>query len=173
MQVYTNLSKIYRVWISLFIGVIVGSIGSVVRIGWEVLFPLSLQMPLDSNAEYILQLLCIDVSLLSLKYVFSDGYEWSVVYLVWQFLFSIFFSLFYILFAEFWQKLKFAHGIFYGIMLWLCVYVLFLPLCGFVKIDSMFSYYVCSFIESLLWIWIIELTRRDLRNRITHERDPF
>ena len=173
MQVYTNLSKIYRVWISLFIGVIVGSIGSVVRIGWEVLFPLSLQMPLDSNAEYILQLLCIDLNLLSLKYVFSDGYEWSVVYLVWQFLFSIFFSLFYILFAEFWQKLKFAHGIFYGIMLWLCVYVLFLHLCGFVKIDSMFSYYVCSFIESLLWIWIIELTRRDLRNRITHERDPF
>lgn len=175
MQIYTNLSNTYRIWVSLCIGIIVGSIGCVVKIGWEVLFPLHVKLSLDSKTQHILQLFGSDSHLLYLNYVFSDGYEWNVFYLAWQFLLSLALSLLYVLCAEFWQKLKFAHGILYGIASWLLVYVLFLPLCGFITIntDSMLGYYVCSFIESLLWIWIIELARRDLRNRITQEQDPF
>ncbi len=175
MQVYTNLGKIYRIWVSLFIGIIVGAIGGIMRIGWEILFPLHLQTTLNTQAQYILQLLHISPENLKLYYVFANGYEWHVLYLAWQFGFSIFFSLCYILVAEFWLRLKFGHGIFYGVILWFCVYVLFLPLLGFVapSADSAMRYYSSSLIESLLWIWLIELTRRDLRNRITQERDPF
>ena len=175
MQVYTNLSKWYRIWVSLLIGIIVGGIGAIVRIGFEILYPLHLQMPLDGQAKIIFQTLHISPELLQLHYVFASGYEWHVLYMVWQFGFSILFSICYVMFAEFWLKLKFAHGIFYGIGLWFFVYVLFLPLCGFVLVnaDSIIFYGILSFIESLLWVWIIELTRRDLRNRITQERDPF
>lgn len=173
MQVYTNLSKWYRILVSFLIGIIVGGIGAIVRIGFEILYPLHLQTPLDTQAEYIFQIFHIDSELLQLHYVFSNGYEWHVLYMVWQFGFSIIFSICYVMFAEFWLKLKFAHGIFYGIGLWFFIYVLFLPLCGFVSISDILLYYVLSLMESLLWIWIIELTRRDLRNRITQERDPF
>lgn len=175
MYIYTNCSITYRIFVSLFIGIIVGFVGGIVRLGWEVLFPLHLQDSLGKEASMLFDFLHIDLAYLQLSYVFQNGYEWHVLSMAWQFGFSLFFSLIYVLFAEFWLRLKFGFGIFYGIFLWLCVYVAFLPMLGFVFIepDSMMLYYGASFVEMILWIWIIELTRRDLRNRITQELDPI
>ncbi len=174
MQIYTNLSLIYRFWVSFAIGIIVGIIGSIVRIGWEILFPIHLSEQIGKHAQLIFDILHISEDILNMDYVFMSGYELNIMYLAWHFSFSIFFAIAYTIFAEFWLKLKFAHGIFYGIILWICIYILFLPLTGFVSPTGHYlMYYIASLLESLLWIWIIELTRRDLRNRITQELDPL
>ncbi len=175
MQIYTNLSIMYRLWISFIIGVIVGIIGAIIRLGWEILFPLHLQEKLGEYAQLIFDILNISPELLNMNYVFTSGYELNILYILWHFSFSVFFAICYNIFAEFWLKLKFAHGIFYGIVLWICIYILFLPLVGFVSLqeNNSYVYYISSFLESLLWVWIIELTRRDLRNRMTQELDPL
>ncbi|EPB4853791.1 hypothetical protein ACRPZO_003723, partial [Escherichia coli] len=38
--------------------------------------------------------------------------------------------------------------------------------------ESAWEEMTCLFAPSLVWFWSIEIIRRDLRNRITHEPDP-
>ena len=181
MLIYTNLNAFYRIFIALVIGVVVGIIGMILRLGWEVLFPIFLSdsvMNLDSMSSQILAFLGVSSSEIFLRYVFDSGHEVGIFYLLWQFGFSVSFSLLYVLLVEFLVKIKFAQGLFYGIFIWILVYLLALPLLGFVaniyeNLGENIAYLCNTFFEMMLWIWIIELTRRDLRNRITSERDPI
>ncbi|RDU67622.1 DUF1440 domain-containing protein [Helicobacter didelphidarum] len=175
MQIYTNLSAVYRIWISSLIGIVVGMIGGVIRIGWEVLFPLVLRENLGEIAQIMMSFIHITPEILQMRYVLDNGYEWHILYLLWQFCFSIFFAMLYVILVEFYVKLKFAFGILYGCMIWILCYMLFLPLFGFVESleNQNISYFIASLCECILWMWIIELSRRDLRNRITQERDPL
>lgn len=183
MLIYTNLGIFSRIMISLCIGLIVGIIGVIVRLGWEVLFPVFLDLDsikTDSLAHVIMNFLNLSPEVLSMTYVFESGYEWNVFYILWQFAFSLFFAVLYVMIVEFWMRLKFAQGIFYGIFIWAVIYVGLLPSFGFIYnfYSGEFNknsviYLFNTLLESILWIWIIELTRRDLRNRFTQERDPL
>ncbi len=174
MQVYTNLSVPYRFWIAFTIGIIVGIIGGIIRLGWEILFPIDFSEKIDDITKHIMEFLHITPEIMTIQYVFTNGYEWRIFYLTWQFGFSIFFGVLYVILAEFYLKLKFAHGILYGAVLWILCYAITLPLFGFIDSSNQtWVYFTTSFLEILLWIWITELIRRDLRNRITQERDPF
>lgn len=175
MQIHTNLGITHRLLVNFFIGIAVGVIGSIVRIGWEMLYPVNLESNLGEHAQMILGLIGINSETLQTKYVFANGYEWHIMYIVWQFCFSLAFAMLYVIAAEFWLPLKFGCGIIYGFALWICVYILFLPMFGFIseRILNSYVYYASSLMESILWICIIEFIRRDIRNRITSELDPI
>ena len=106
MQVYTNLSVPYRFWIAFTIGIIVGIIGGIIRLGWEILFPIDFSEKIDDITKHIMEFLHITPEIMTIQYVFTNGYEWRIFYLTWQFGFSIFFGVLYVILAEFYLKLK-------------------------------------------------------------------
>lgn len=175
MIVYTNLSLKTRFFVSILIGIIIGIIGGITRFGWEFLLPIHLNTEMGEIAKHIMEFFSITNKTLEMSIDFN-GIHWNLIYVVWQFVFSLFFGIIYAILVEFCFKLKFAHGIFYGLAIWFVLYMIVYPLCGFTisyNANDFWIYLISSFLESLLWIWIMELIRRDLRNRITQERDPF
>lgn len=180
MIIYTNLNVFYRILISIFLGFVIGFIGCVVRLGWEVLFPNlhGFMLVPDSIASGIFAFLHITQDLLVMKFIFASGYEWSVFYIITNIMISIIFGVIYTLIVEFFVKMKFAQGLLFAFIIWLLFFIIILPLFGFThnfyadfKVDFLFLFNTLC--EILLMFWIMELSRRDLRNRLTNERDPI
>ncbi|MWV61456.1 DUF1440 domain-containing protein [Helicobacter saguini] len=180
MTIYTNLNVFYRILISFFLGLVIGFIGCIIRLGWEVLFP-NLQgfsINADSIAASIFAFLNVTPELLVQKIVFSSGYEWSVFYIVTNIMISITFGVIYSVIVEFCLKMKFAQGLLFAFLMWVVFFLIILPLFGFIhnfyadfKVDFLFLFNTLC--ECLLMFWIMELSRRDLRNRLISERDPI
>ena len=89
-------------------------------------------------------------------------------------LFSIVFAVAYCVVAERFLKIMLWQGVAAGILVNIAVHVITLPILGLTPPLLTLPWYehVSEFVGHALWFWSIELMRRDLRNRITHEPDP-
>lgn len=88
-------------------------------------------------------------------------------------LFSIVFALLYCYLAEIFPKIKLWQGAAFAIVITLLFHGVFLPLFHWapplwqLPFDEIFS----ETLGHILWMWAIEVVRRDIRNRITKQPD--
>ncbi|SHO54996.1 YagU family protein [Vibrio quintilis] len=89
-------------------------------------------------------------------------------------IFSLVFAVGYCVVTERFPKFKLWQGLLAGALAQLFVHMISFPLMGLTP--SLFSLpwyeHVSEIVGHLIWFWSIEVIRRDLRNRITHEPDP-
>ncbi|MEJ3181536.1 DUF1440 domain-containing protein [Escherichia coli] len=76
--------------------------------------------------------------------------------------------------AEVFPKIKLWQGLLAGALAQLFVHMISFPLMGLTPplFDLPWYENVSEIFGHLVWFWSIEIIRRDLRNRITHEPDP-
>lgn len=90
-----------------------------------------------------------------------------------HFAFSIFFGVLYSVVAEYRPKIKLWHGVAFGIVLDILFHVIIMPAMGVVPVpwEQPLGEHLSEFFGHIVWLWSIELVRRDLRNRLTGEPD--
>lgn len=105
-------------------------------------------------------------------YTFSEHIINPVM--VTHIIFSLVFAIGYCVVAEIFPKVKIGQGIVAGLIITVAVHGISFPLLDLTPSLSQipFDEYVSEIFGHIFWFWIIELMRRDLRNRITHEPDP-
>lgn len=88
-------------------------------------------------------------------------------------IFSIVFAAGYCVVAEVFPKIKLWQGLLAGALAQPFVHIISLPLMGLTPPLFELPWYenFSEIFGHLVWFWLIEITRRDLRNRITHEPD--
>lgn len=184
-----------RYGLAAFIGLIAGIVSSFVKWGAEV--PLPPRSPFDmfaaacSPESLIRAVDQIDCSrnFLNPPYVFLRDYLGVIdpnvaVYTfaghnfnwvgVTHILFSIIFGVAYCMWVERFPKFKLWQGLFAGALAQTFVHFIAFPILGLTPSLFALPWYenVSEIIGHLVWFWSIEIIRRDLRNRITHEPDP-
>ena len=75
--------------------------------------------------------------------------------------------------AERFPQIKLWQGAAFGIVVYVGFHVILMPLMGTVPApwNQPFAEHFSEFFGHIIWLWVIEVFRRDLRNRITHEPD--
>ncbi|MGL6453265.1 YagU family protein [Aeromonas veronii] len=88
--------------------------------------------------------------------------------------FSIVFAVAYCIVTERFPKFKLWQGLFAGLLAQIFVHMITFPLLHLTPPVFSLPWYehVSEIVGHLVWFWSIEIIRRDLRNRITHEPDP-
>lgn len=88
-------------------------------------------------------------------------------------IFSLVFAIGYCLVAEVFPKIKFWQGIGAGIIANICAHYISFPALGLTPPVSEWPLYehISELVGHIFWFWTIEVIRRDLRNRITHQPD--
>ena len=166
-----------HVGLSIWIGILTGIIGAIAKWGCEVPFP-----PRDPNAFWPLDAasrVTPPKVLLDMLHVPDASYTFSGVQLpvdvfFVHVLFSIVFGIMYCVIAEYWPRIKMWQGTVFGFFVYLFAHVIVMPLMGLVPPLSQipFDEQLSEFFGHLWWLWIMEVARRDLRNRMTGEPDP-
>lgn len=172
-NIFKKTNPKYRNYgVILFVGLIAGIISAMVKSGIETILPprssetisppIKLLMDLGANTS-------------------SEIYTYSEQVVNWggngvHILFSIIIAIVYCFLAEIFPKIKTMQGIIFGLVVAAVgAHAIVLPLLGLsspvwqLNFDSIFS----EIIGTCLWIWTIEIVRRDLRNRITKQTDPY
>ena len=95
-----------------------------------------------------------------------------------HFSFAIAFGLIYCIAAEYFPRIKMWQGAVFGIVVYIGAHVIVMPLLGWapnpfpwVAGAQTWSEHFSELFGHIVWLWSIEIVRRDLRNRITHEPD--
>jgi len=76
--------------------------------------------------------------------------------------------------AEIWPKIKLWQGCAAGLVFWFGAHILILPLMRLTPsgFSLPFDEQISEIFGHIVWMWTIEIFRRDLRNRMTNLRDP-
>lgn len=105
-------------------------------------------------------------------FTFADyGFNWiGVTHIT----FSLVFAIGYCIVAECFPKIKFWQGIGAGLIADICVHYITFPALGLTPPVAEWPLYehISELVGHIFWFWTIEVIRRDLRNRITHQPDP-
>jgi putative membrane protein len=156
--------------VALWVGFLGGNIASFVKWGIENPFPPRTPERAIPPAELLEN---IGVNVNTLVYHYSEHViNWGVAGIHHGF--SIFFAMLYCYISEIFPKIKLWQGAFFG----LCITILFhggiLPLWNLAPPiwELPWDELISETVGHLCWIWTIEIFRRDIRNRITHEPDP-
>jgi len=90
-----------------------------------------------------------------------------------HFCFSIFFAVLYAVLAERFPQVKLWQGAAFGVAIWIIFHIIVKPLMGVVPApwNQPFEEHFSELFGHAVWMWAIEIFRRDLRNRITHQPD--
>ena len=90
-----------------------------------------------------------------------------------HFSFAIAFGVLYAVVAEYWPRIKLWQGAAFGMFLSIFFHVILMPLMGTVPApwDQPWQEHFSEFFGHIIWLWSIEIVRRDLRNRITGQPD--
>lgn len=166
MTVSTTRQKIM---VAILVGVIVGIIGAFIKFGWEVPFPPRTPLRDATNPpQQLLEQLGMPYAWTHLTYSFNENARPIISFIV-HFGFSIVFGVIYCVIAEYTNKIKLWQGAFYGLVIWFVFHIVLLPLFGTVPApwDQPFAEHFSELFGHMFWTWVMELTRRDLRNRIT------
>ncbi len=168
--------KPFKRWIGLaiLIGIIIGIIGAIVKFGWEVPFPPRTPLRDATNPpQELLQQLGFSAQFTHLTYEFS-GNPRPIISFIVHFAFSTGIGIFYAVVAEYKPIIRLWEGAAFGIVVWFVFHVVLMPLMGTVPPpwDQPFDEHFSEFFGHAFWMWVMELCRRDLRNRITHEYEP-
>ncbi|WP_386692166.1 MULTISPECIES: YagU family protein [unclassified Lonepinella] len=104
-------------------------------------------------------------------FTFADhAFNWiGVTHMI----FSLVFAIAYCVVAERFPKVKFWQGIGAGIIANICAHYIAFPALGLTPPVAEWPLYehISELVGHIFWFWTIEVIRRDLRNRITHEPD--
>ena len=123
--------------------------------------------------QELLQQLGVPESVTHLSYTFNgnEGLPW--ISFIVHFSFSIAFAIIYCVLAERFPQIKLWQGAAFGIFVYVAFHVVLMPLMGTVPApwNQPFAEHFSEFFGHIIWLWVIEVFRRDMRNRITHEPD--
>ena len=179
-----------RYGLAVFIGVIAGTISAFVKWGAEHPFPP--RSPLDLftaacqdasqaldvcsraflNPPHVFLRDYIGIDPTEAFFTFADhAFNWiGVTHMI----FSLVFAIGYCVVSEIFPKIKFWQGIGAGLIANICVHYITFPLMGLTPPVMAWPWYehISELVGHICWFWTIEVIRRDLRNRITHEPDP-
>ena len=169
-----------RIGTAIVVGIIGGLFSAIVKFGWEVPFP---PRTPERNATNPPQRLLEQLGMTSEQShtgVTFNGNEGLPIYsFIIHFSFAIVFAVFYCVMAEYYKSITLWQGAAFGLLMWVGAHLVLMPLTG--TVPSPFPWvaggqtWAEHFSEALghvIWLWSIELVRRDLRNRITHQPDP-
>lgn len=162
-----------RYGVATLVGFAAGIMSAFVKWGAEV--PLPPRTISDGRAEfnppYLFLRDYLGVDPTSTVYTFSEHIINPVM--VTHILFSLVFAIGYCIVAERFPKVKMWQGVMAGILCTIAVHGISFPLLGLTPPLSQLpaDEYLSEIFGHIVWFWAIELIRRDLRNRITHEPD--
>lgn len=158
---------------ALWAGLIAGILSAIVKFGWEVPFPPRTPERNATNPPQALwELLGLTPEQSHATYSYL-GNDLPYMSFIIHFGFAIFFAVAYALLAEYWPKVKMWQGAVVGVVLYAAFHVLLMPAMGLVPApwDQPFGEHFSEFFGHIIWMWSIEVVRRDMRNRITGEPD--
>ena len=163
-----------NVRLAILIGVIIGVIGAFVKFGWEVPFPpRTPARDVTNPPQEFLQWLGFSYEFTHLTYVYSEIPR-PIISFVIHFGFSIFFGILYAVLVEHKPIWALWEGVAFGLAVWVVFHLVLMPLMGIVPApwDQPFEEHLSEAGGHAFWMWVMELCRRDLRNRMTHEIEP-
>lgn len=156
-------------------GIIAGIISAIVKFGWEV--PLPPRTP-ERNAtnppQALLELLGFSEHTTHLSYTYNGNSGLPWMSFIVHFGFSIAFALIYCVLAERYPQIKLWQGTAFGIGVYVGFHVILMPAMGIVPApwNQPWQEHFSELFGHMVWMWVIEIVRRDLRNRITKQPDP-
>lgn len=168
-----------RIGTAALVGFIGGTFSAIVKFGWEVPFPPRTPgVRSDTNPpQAMLEWFGMSLETSHTMVTFSNN-ELPIMSFIVHFSFAIVFGLIYCIAAEYFPKIKLWQGAVFGIAVYVFAHVIFMPIMGWapspfpwVEGGQPMSEHFSEFFGHIVWMWSIEIVRRDLRNRITHEPD--
>ncbi|RWR01875.1 hypothetical protein ED28_09545 [[Pantoea] beijingensis] len=171
MELFTTTKKSARNYgVALFAGFIGGNISSFVKWGTE--NPLPPRTP-DRAIPPMEMLNDLGIKTSDLVYHYSGHVvNWGVAGV--HHLFSIVFAMFYCFVAEIFPKIKLWQGVLFALVVTVVFHGIVLPLGGWAPPmwDLPSAELFSETLGHILWMWTIEVFRRDIRNRMTKKSDP-
>ncbi|MEQ3430317.1 DUF1440 domain-containing protein [Klebsiella aerogenes] len=162
-----------RYGVALLVGVIAGIMSAFVKWGAEVpLPPRTFSGGRDEfNPPYLFLRDYLGIDPIHTVYTFSEHIINPVM--VTHIIFSLVFAIGYCVVAEIFPKVKLWQGVWAGIVATIAVHWISFPLLGLTPslLNIPADEYISELLGHIFWFWAIEMIRRDLRNRITHEPD--
>lgn len=170
--VTTNAER-RRFGTAFFVGIIAGLISAFVKWGAEIpLPPRSFSGGRDElNPPYLFLRDYLGIDPGQTIYTFSEHAINPVI--ITHVIFSLVFAVGYCMIVEVYPRVKSWQGVWAGLMATLFVHGISFPLMGLTPplTELPAHEYISEIVGHAFWFWSIELIRRDLRNRITHEPD--
>ena len=155
------------------VGIIAGIMSAFVKWGAEVpLPPRTFSGGRDEfNPPYLFLRDYLGIDPAHTVYTFSEHIINPVM--VTHIIFSLVFAIGYCVVAEVFPKVKLWQGVWAGIVATIAVHWISFPLLGLTPslLNIPADEYISELVGHIFWFWAIEMIRRDLRNRITHEPD--
>ena len=165
----TTQAKNRRYIAAMWAGFWGGNISSFVKWGTEI--PMPPRTP-DRGIppKEMLQDWGFDVA--NMTYTYSEHLiNWSVAGI--HHIFSIVFALFYCVVAEIFPKIKLGQGLVFSLLVTIMFHGVLLPMNGWAPQlwDLPMDEIISEVFGHAVWMWTIEIFRRDIRNRITKQPD--
>jgi periplasmic/secreted protein len=169
-----------NVKVAALVGVIGGVFSAIVKFGWEVPFPPRTPVRNATNPpQTMLEWFGMSPEQSHTTVSFNLNDNLPIYSFIIHFSFAIVFALLYCIAAEYFPKIKLWQGAAFGLLVWIGAHVVFMPLLGWVPSPfpwveggQTWSEHFSEALGHVVWLWSIEIVRRDLRNRITHQPDP-
>ncbi len=169
-----------NVKVAALVGVIGGVFSAIVKFGWEVPFPPRTPARNATNPpQTMLEWFGMSPEQSHTSVSFNLNDNLPIYSFIIHFSFAIVFALLYCIAAEYFPKIKLWQGAAFGLLVWIGAHVVFMPLLGWVPSPfpwvaggQTWSEHFSEALGHVVWLWSIEIVRRDLRNRITHQPDP-
>ena len=169
-----------NVKVAALVGVIGGVFSAIVKFGWEVPFPPRTPARNATNPpQTMLEWFGMSPEQSHTTVSFNLNDNLPIYSFIIHFSFAIVFALLYCIAAEYFPKIKLWQGAAFGLLVWIGAHVVFMPLLGWVPSPfpwvaggQSWSEHFSEALGHVVWLWSIEIVRRDLRNRITHQPDP-
>ena len=168
-----------RLKVATIVGFIGGAFSALVKFGWEVPFPPRTPGPRSETnpPQSMLEWFGMSHDTSHTMVTFSNN-QLPIMSFIVHFSFAIAFGLIYCIAAEYFPRIKMWQGAVFGIVVYIGAHVVVMPLLGWapnpfpwVAGAQTWSEHFSEFFGHIVWLWSIEIVRRDLRNRITHEPD--
>lgn len=162
-----------RLGVAFLVSLVAGLLAGIVKLGWEVPFPPRTPERNATNPpQALLEMLGMSPETTHATYTYL-GNELPYVSFFLHFAFSISFAVLYCVVAEYWPTIKMWQGAVFGVAVFVAFHVVFMPVLGVVPApwDQPLGEHVSEFFGHIVWMWSIEIVRRDLRNRITGQPD--
>lgn len=162
-----------RFKVAALVGLIAGAFSAIVKFGWEVPFPPRTPERNEVNPpQTMLEQLGFspDIARATIEF---NGWDLPIASFIVHFGFAIAFGLIYCIAAEVWPAIKLWQAAAFGLFIWVFFHILLMPAMGTVPApwDQPWQEHFSEALGHVIWMWSIEIVRRDLRNRITHEPD--
>lgn len=174
MKLITTKPEQRRYKVAALVGVVAGIIGAFVKFGWEIPFPpRTPERDATNPPQALLELLGMSPETSHLTYSYL-GNDRPIMSFIVHFGFSIAVGVFYVIVAEKYPQITLWQGTVFGVVVWFGFHVVLMPIIGIVPAPwaQPFGEHFSELFGHAFWLWVMELCRRDLRNRITHEPDP-